>query len=129
MTIVKSIISAAALSSIALAGHAGASPAIDANGVRTFKPLHAIVFDAGHKRGVGYFSNDAGNCKLVITLADESKGDPSQSFTASRYEAAVSPGQFTRYASDDHAFEFGCAGRAEAMSFKPLSTVASAQSE
>jgi hypothetical protein len=126
MTIIKTIVSAAALSGIAFAGHAGASLA---NGAQTFKPLQAISFDAGQKHGVGYFTNDSGLCKLVLTLAENTNGHELQTFAATRYEAGVPADQSIRYTSDGHAFEFGCEDRAEAMTFKPLSTVASAQSE
>jgi hypothetical protein len=129
MTISKNISSAVALSGIIFAGHAGASLAADAKRAQTFKPLHAFSFDAGQKHGVGYFSNDAGLCKLVLTLAEKTNGDELQAFTATRYEATVRAHQFTRYTSDGHAIDFGCGDRAQAMTFRPLSTVASAESE
>jgi len=129
MTITKTIVSAAALSGIILAGQAGLLLASDANKAQTFKPLQGLSFDAGQKHGVGYFSNDAGQCKLVLTLAEKPNRDEFQTFAATRYEVAVTPGQSTRYASDGRAFEFGCQDRAEAMTFRPLSTVASAQRE
>jgi hypothetical protein len=127
MTVIKTIVSAAALSGITLAGHAGASLAGDAKGAQIFKPIHGLSFDAGQKRGVGYFTNDSGLCKLVLTLAENTNGDEPQTFTATRYEVAVPARQFTRYTSDGHAFEFGCEDRAEAMTFKPLSTVAQSE--
>jgi hypothetical protein len=129
MTISKQIISAIALSGILFAGHAAASLAGEVNSSQTFKRFQGISFEAGQKHGVGYFYDNAGSCKLVLTLANASNGDNTESLTVTRYERAVPAGQITRYASEGRAFEFGCQANAEAMTFKPLSTVASAQSE
>jgi hypothetical protein len=129
MTISKKIISAIALSGIIFAGHAGAALAGEANKSQTFKPLQGLSFDAGQKHGIGYFLSNANTCKLVLTLADSATQDDQQGFTAARYEAAVPAGQNTRYTSEGHTFEFGCQASAQAMTFKPLSTVASDQSE
>jgi hypothetical protein len=42
----------------------------------------------------------------------------------------VPAGQNTRYTSEDgNVFEFGCQVHAEAMTFKPLTSVASSQSK
>ena len=130
MTISKNIISAVALSGIFFASHAGVSQAGEANKTQTFKPLQGLSINAGQKHAIGYFLSDANTCKLVLTLADASnQGDP-QGFTVARYEAAVPAGQNTRYASEEgRTFEFGCQAHAEAMTFKSLNSVASAQSE
>jgi hypothetical protein len=128
MTTTQNIISAIALSSILFAGQTPASLAGEANTTQTFKGFQGLSFEAGQKHGVGYFYNDAGRCKLILTLADANRDDE-QSLTITRYEAAVGAGQITRYTSEGHAFEFACQANAELMTFKALSTVASAQSE
>ena len=123
MTIHKNILSAIALSGILFASHASTSLAGES---QTFKPIQGLSFDAGQKHGVGYFLSEAGTCKLVLTL---SQNDP-QDFTVTRYETAIPAGQITRYTSQEgNAFEFGCQARAEAMTFKPLTSIASSQSE
>ena len=125
MTISKQIISSIALSGILFAGHAAASLAGEVNESQTFKRFQDLSFEAGQKHGVGYFYDNAGSCKLVLTLANAS----TESLTAIRYERAVPVGQITRYTSEGRSFEFGCQANAEAMTFKPLSSVASTQSE
>ena len=130
MTIRHNILSAVALSGIIFASHAGVSHAGEANKIQTFKPLQALSINAGQKHGIGYFLSDAKTCNLVVTLADEPNQDDPQGFTVTRYEAAVPAGQITRYTSEvGHTFEFGCQAHAAAMTFKPLSTVASDKSE
>lgn len=125
MTIHKNILSAIALSGILFASHASTSLAGES---QRFKPIQGLSFDAGQKHGVGYFLSEAGTCKLVLTLASN-QGDP-QDFTVTRYETAIPAGQITRYTSQEgKAFEFGCQARAETMTFKPLSSIASSQSE
>ena len=128
MAISKQIISAIALSGIIFAGNAGVSLAGEAN-IQSFKPVQGLSINAGHKHGVGYFLSEAGSCKLVLTLADASNQD-AQGFTVTRYEAAVPAGQNTRYTTEEgNAFEFGCQAHAEAMTFKPLTSIASSQSK
>ena len=130
MTISKNIISAVTLSGIIFASHAGVSLAGDANQISSFKPLQAVSINAGQKHGIGYFLSDAKTCNLVVTLADEPNQDDPQGFTVTRYEAAVPAGRITRYTSEvGRTFEFGCQANAAAMTFKPLSTVASGKSE
>jgi hypothetical protein len=130
MTISKNIIFAVALSAISFAGNAGASLAGEAAKTQTIKPLQGLSFEAGQKRGIGYFTSDASTCKLVLTLADTPNQDEPQGFTVSRYEAAVPAGKNTRYSSEEgRTFEFGCNAHAEAMTFKPLRSIASAQGE
>jgi hypothetical protein len=129
MTTTQNIISAIALSGILFAGQTPASLAGDANTSQTFKLFQGLSFEAGQKHGVGYFYNDAGRCKLILTLADESNRDDEQSLAITRYETAVGAGQITHYTSEGHAFEFACQANAGVMTFKALSTVASAQNE
>jgi hypothetical protein len=129
MTISKQIISAIALSGIFFTSHIAVSLAGWADQGQTFKNYQGLSFEAGQKHAVGYFYDDAGDCKLVLTLTDASEGNDRQSFTATRYEKAVPAGEITRYTAEGHAFEFGCQANAETMTFKPLSTVASAHAE
>ena len=128
MTIRKNIISAAALSGIFIGGHAGVSLAGE-NKPQTIKPLQAISFKVGENRSIGYFYQEAHNCKLVLTLAVTPVREATQGFTVARFEAAVRGGQNTRYTSEEgQAFEFSCLANAEAMTFNPLSAIAT-QSE
>jgi hypothetical protein len=124
----KNIVSIVALSVALIAGHAGASTADDAQ-AQTFKPFQGFTFEAGEKHAVGYFYDDEGFCKLVLTLAASTSGDPGEHFSATRYEALVPAGQHGRYADNGHTFEFGCRSDALAMTFKALKTTASAQND
>ena len=129
MTIRKNIISAAALSEIFFAGPPGVALAGE-NKPQAIKPLQAFSFETGQKHGIGYFTSDASTCKLVVTLADAANHDDAQGFTATRYEAAIRAGQNTRYTSEEgQAFELSCLANAEAMTFKPLNSIASSQSK
>jgi hypothetical protein len=127
MTNAKSIISVAAISAFALAASLGTVEAAEAGRVEVMKPIHAVTFDAGEKHAVGYFYPDAGRCKLVLTLAGEPDWDDPQSFSASRFESTVPAGRSTRYTSEGRSFEFHCQGDAQAMTFRALSSVATAE--
>jgi hypothetical protein len=129
MTISKKIISAIAFSGILFAGHTAPSLAGGTNESHTFKRFEGLSFEVGQKHGVGYFYDDAGTCKLVLTLADASNAGEPSSLTITRVEKTVPVGQITSYREEGHTVEFGCQAKAEAMIFKSPSTVASAQSE
>lgn len=122
----KNIVSIVALSSALIAGHTGASVAGDEQ-AQTFKPFQGFTFEAGEKHAVGYFYDHEGSCKLVLTLAASTSGDPGEHFSATRYEALVPAGQNDHYADNGRTFEFGCGSGAVAMTFKALKTTASAQ--
>ena len=124
MNILSSKICAGALSIIASAGYCHASLAGETS--LSFKPLQALTFDAGHKRAVGYFTADADTCRLVLTLADDQAG-ASDTFQATRYEVTIPADRSSRYSSDGHIFEFGCAQHAEEITMKDLSTLASVE--
>ena len=123
MTTSKSILPAIALSGLFLTANTAASLA---DGIRTFKPAQGVTFQAGAKRAVGYFTNETGRCKLVLTLADEPAADEQPGFTTIRHEVTLQSGEATRYAQDGQTFEFGCQAGAHNMTFKPLQRFAEA---
>lgn len=128
MTHSKTIISAAMLSGMMFFGYSGASAAGDAGAIQTFKPLQSVTIDAGQKHGIGYFLSESDTCKLVLTLTD--KQEEPRDLTVTRFETAVPAGGSTRYTSEEgRSFEFGCQVHADAMTLKPLNSVASTQGE
>ncbi len=99
--------------------------AADASPVQTMKPLQGISLDVGTKHSVSYFLNDSGQCKLVMTLADEPDWSGVPSFTSIRFEALVPAGRQTRYNSGDgKAVEFACQAEARTMSVRLVEDVA-----
>ena len=76
----------------------------------TLKPLEAATFNVGSEHAVGYFTSEHGHCNLVVTRA----GEPTGSFTVSRYETSISPGRSARY---DRSANFTCADDAQSMQF------------
>jgi hypothetical protein len=71
----KNIVSIVALSVALIAGHAGASTA-GGEQAQAFKPFQGFTFQAGEKHAVGYFYDDEGFCKLVLTLSASANSDP-----------------------------------------------------
>ena len=112
----KIIALAAALSLSTLATVAQASEPL------TIKPLQGISFDVGTDRAASYFVSETGQCKLVLTQADPNAD--TETFSATRFEAAIGAGKATRYVSNGRTFEFGCAHDAQAMHIKPVSQLA-----
>ena len=74
----------------------------------TLKPLQAATFKVGSEHAVSYFTSENGRCNLVVTRA----GEPNDTFTATRYETSISPGQSARY---ERSADFSCAADAQSM--------------
>jgi len=89
------------------------------------KPNHGVSFDVGAKHAVAYFLSESGTCQLVLTLADEPNWDGVQSFTATRFEAAVPAFRETQYRSTEgKVIEFECHADAKMMSVKTVDEIA-----
>jgi hypothetical protein len=97
---IKTILSAAILSGLVFTGTTDTTLA---NGVQSFKPIQGISFDTGTKRAVAYFTNKAGQCQLVITLAGEPDWNTG-SLEITRYVASIPPGRSERYENSGRAF-------------------------
>ena len=91
---------------VALAGFvfAASSPskAASAEYTLTMKPLHGISFDVGTKRAASYFLSVAGQCRLVLTLADQPDWEQFASFTTTRFEVTLPARQTLRFTSPEN---------------------------
>jgi hypothetical protein len=117
------LLSASFIAALALNGTP--SQAAAASSTLTMKPLHGISFDVGSERAVSYFLSEAGQCKLVVTLAQAPDADAPAAFTATRFEAAIHAGKATRYTeAGGKTVEFECAADAAAMAVTPIDQVA-----
>jgi len=113
------------VAAILAAAHIGTLQAAENTPILTMKPLQGISFDVGTKRAVSYFLREDGICKLVLTLADAPAWDDSSRFNTTRFEAAVGPGNATRYdSSEGKSLDFACLADAQAMSIRPVDEVA-----
>ncbi|MGQ0456967.1 MAG: hypothetical protein ACT4OU_07885 [Hyphomicrobium sp.] len=81
-------------------------------GTTALKPLHAVSFEIGAERAVGYFTARDGGCRLVVTRAVSPDGR-SDGHTVHRFETSISAGLSTRYAG---VVTFACAADAASMS-------------
>ena len=119
MNLAAKIFAAVMLNSAIAAGMPGVLLADDASPAISMKPIEGILFNAGTKRGVGYFYTEQNHCKLVLTVT-ESVSDP-HTFTAVRREADVLAGSPARYdLSEGKLLEFTCAADAKTMTMKQI---------
>jgi hypothetical protein len=120
----RHIASTAVLTGAIIASVAGSPRAESAIGGKSMKPFEGVLIHAGTKHAVGYFYNEAKQCKLVLTVADEPSTDADQSFTAIRHEAAVPAGNATRYnLVQGRTLEFACHADALGMTMKEIESV------
>jgi hypothetical protein len=113
------------LASVVLSGAPHALRAEDANPIMTMTPLHGISFDIGTKRAISFYLNNAGQCRLVLTLADALVGDEPPAASTTRYETTVPAADNTRIVlPEGNALEFVCHAEARAMSVKPAAQLA-----
>jgi hypothetical protein len=116
---------AAILASVVLSGAPHALHADDAKPIMTMTPLHGVSFDVGTKRAVSFYLNKAGQCRLVLTLADALIGDEPPAASTTRYETTVPAADTTRIVlPEGTALEFVCHAEARAMSVKPTEQLA-----
>jgi hypothetical protein len=87
--------------------------------VQTIQPLQALSLKAGPQHAVGYFTRREGQCSLVLTFAETPDFDDADGvvdFIATRFEAIIPPGKFTRYtAAEGRSWMFACLTGASAM--------------
>ena len=101
------------------------SKAASADYTLTMKPLHGISFDVGTKRAVSYFLSVAGQCRVVLTLADQPDWEQFASFTTTRFEATLPADKTIRFTSPENKMlEFACLPDAQSMSVKPIDFLA-----
>ncbi|MGE0022444.1 MAG: hypothetical protein AB7S70_02345 [Hyphomicrobium sp.] len=118
MTKIQSIARTLAILAVFAAAPIGALNAAES---LSMKPNHGISFDVGQERAVSYFHAGNGTCELVLTIAGEPDWDAGPSFTATRFEASVTPQKPVRFGS---ALEFACQPGATAMSVTHLKEIA-----
>ncbi len=117
----KHIITATAMTAIIFAAGSTALRAQESSSIESMKPMHGISFDIGTSRAVSYFLSDNGQCKLVLTIAEELDWDHLSDLKVKRFEAAVPSGKATRYnATQGTALEFECLAEAQAMTVRHL---------
>jgi hypothetical protein len=125
MNLAKSIISATALTAVLAVSNAGTLHAADAKAVLSMKPMHGISFELGTKPAVSYFSSDNGQCKLVLTVAEQASWDDVSAFQATRFEATIPAGKATRFSSTEgNTLEFACQAGAQSMTVKVMEQIA-----
>lgn len=87
-------------------------------------PMHGISFDLGSKRAVAYYLSAAGQCRLVLTLADAGWRDE-PGFTTTRFEATLAAEHDVRFVSvEGRAVEFVCGASARTMTAKLAEQIA-----
>jgi hypothetical protein len=126
MTLAK-LIKLSAASALLFGGACATANAQDA-AVLSMKPAHGISFDVGSKRAVSYFLSDAGQCRLVLTLAARPDFGEIPSLTATRVEARVRAGRSARFTDHDLSrLEFSCQRDAQSMTVNRIEKVAAHQ--
>jgi len=121
-TTIKKIIARTAFGAVLILTTTVIAEAAD---VLTMKPLQAISFEVEAKRAVGYFLNDAGTCKLVVTMAYRANAEDTSQFVATRFEAAIKGGKTKRFAvTEGKVLDFACQAGAHAMVVTGLEQIA-----
>lgn len=104
-----------ALATVALLLSTAELRAADNSSIQKMRPLQGVSIDLGKRQGIGYFLDDNGKCKLVVTVAEEPGLQDERNFTATRFEAEVPAGQATRYYASEAVLEFACEAAAQSM--------------
>lgn len=63
------------------------------SGPQTFKPIEGMIYELGSKRAIGYFVNNAGNCRVTLMIAETVDPDMATPPSAARIRVGLAPGQ------------------------------------
>ncbi|MGH6927725.1 MAG: hypothetical protein ACREEV_05365 [Dongiaceae bacterium] len=59
----------------------------------TYKPMQSISHDLGSKSAIGYFLREAGECQIVLMIAENTDPEAGPMPSAARLRLALQPGQ------------------------------------
>jgi hypothetical protein len=84
------IIGSAMIASVAAVATSAAPAAGDE---ATYSPMQSISHDLGSKSAIGYFLRDAGECQIVLMIAENADPESGPLPSAARLRLALRPGQ------------------------------------
>jgi hypothetical protein len=84
------IIGSAMIASVAAVAMSAAPAAGDE---ATYSPMQSISHDLGSKSAIGYFLRDAGECQIVLMIAENADPESGPLPSAARLRLALRPGQ------------------------------------
>jgi hypothetical protein len=87
------ILGTAVVASVALAAAVASNAAPVAAAGATYKPMQSISHDLGSKSAIGYFLREAGECRIVLMIAENVDPDSGAMLSAARLRLALRPGQ------------------------------------
>jgi hypothetical protein len=97
-----------------------ASSAAPVDGVRAiYKPMQSISHDLGSKSAIGYFVREAGECQLVVMIAEHTDPESGPILSAARLRLALRPGQAAGLDSEEgRSIELTCGDEAATLTVR-----------
>jgi hypothetical protein len=87
------ILGSAVIASVAAAAAVASSAAPAAGDQATYGPMQSISHDLGSKSAIGYFLREAGECQIVLMIAENADPESGPMLSAARLRLALRPGQ------------------------------------
>jgi hypothetical protein len=118
---VSKFIQGAVLGSAVIGGVAVAAVATSATPVAgdeaTYRPMQSISHDLGSKSAIGYFLREAGECRIVLMIAENVDPEAGPMPSAARLRVALRPGQVAALDSEEgRSIDLTCGDEAATLS-------------
>ena len=110
------ILGSAMIASVAAVAAVAASAARVAGAQAIYKPMQSISHDLGSKSAIGYFVREAGECQLVVMIAENTDPESGPMLSAARLRLALRPGQAAGLDSEEgRSIELTCGDEAATL--------------
>ena len=113
------ILGSAMIASVAAVAAVASSAAPVAGARAIYRPMQSISHDLGSKSAIGYFVREAGECQIVVMIAENTDPESGPMLSAARLRLALRPGQAAGLDSEEgRSIELSCGDEAATLTVR-----------
>lgn len=104
------------IASVAAVAAVASNAAPAAGDAATYRPMQSISHDLGSKSAIGYFIREAGECRVVLMIAENADPESGPMLSAARLRLALRPGQVAGLDSEEgRSIDLACGDEAATL--------------
>jgi hypothetical protein len=113
------VLGSAMVASVAAVAAVASSAAPAAGDQATYRPMQSISHDLGSKSAIGYFLREAGECQIVLMIAESADPEAGPMPSAARLRLALRPGQAAGLDSEEgRSIDLTCGDEAATLTVR-----------
>jgi hypothetical protein len=113
------VLGSAMIASVAVVAAVASSAAPVSGAQAIYKPMQSISHDLGSKSAIGYFVREAGECQVVVMVAENTDPESGPMLSAARLRLALRPGQAAGLDSEEgRSIELSCGDEAATLTVR-----------